>query len=75
MAAPIVGWTAGVWPKKPSFWVAAVPIWVPVAVPSVIFIPSAHAPHATKHLRLSAIDMIEVAPATTVASLMCGVAG
>ena len=75
VAAPIVCCTTGVAPKKPSFWFAAVPICVPVVVPSVRLTPSANEPQTMKHCRLSVIDVIVLEPVTTVASLTWGVAG
>ena len=44
------GWTTGVTPYRPSFWLVAVPIWVPVVVPNVQLTPSAIVPETLKRL-------------------------
>ena len=67
VAAPIFGCVVGALPKKASFWLLAVPIWVPVAVPNVMLTPSAHDPTTLKHWRLSVRLVTVEAPAATVA--------
>src|SRR5271166_2100036 len=75
VAAPIVGWTIAVLPKKPILPAVLAPIFRPVAVPTVQTAPSAIEPATGKHCRLSVIPEMVAELATTVARRMCGVIG